>query len=341
MASTTNEQSIVFFEPGRFKRLLILGLDPYTLILARLAIALGVKITVLGGPRQAGALDLDGGVLANRLADLGCTVAIVESLAPDLPQLKPEAGTLAFSASSPFIIHKWFLELFKGRVVNSHGAPLPEWRGGGGYTWRILAGDRRGNSLIHLVDNGIDTGDVVFERAYMFPPSARKPIDFMRYGAEQAESLFQDFLVGVFSGATFTLRKQNERGATYFPRIDSERQAYISWLWNGQHIEQFILGFSQPYPGAKTFVRKKPLALYDAAFVPDERFDHPFLWGHVFGEDGGNFAVAVNGGQLLVPRTAARGEVEIRLGDRLHTPSTCLDEALAIRPIYNPLGLKF
>ena len=41
---------------------------------------------------------------------------------------------------------------------------MPLDAGGGGFSWRILRSDRIASFFVHLVDTGIDTGDVLFAR---------------------------------------------------------------------------------------------------------------------------------------------------------------------------------
>ena len=85
---------------------------------------------------------------------------------------------LGLSFGSPFIFRQVHIDTFKGNLLNSHGAPLPEFKGGGGFSWRILQGDKRGTSLMHLVTTKIDEGPIVFRKEFEFSKDDILPTDF-------------------------------------------------------------------------------------------------------------------------------------------------------------------
>jgi methionyl-tRNA formyltransferase len=332
--------SVSFFSAGAFRRLVILGLDRNAVNLSRLAREMEIEVVLITGRRQMEALLADGRMAADVLSELKIEPATREGLTAEDPLLSAREDTLLFSASSPFIVHAWLIDRFKGRVVNSHGTRLPEWRGGGGHSWRIMAADRTGNSLIHLLTPGIDDGPIVFERAYEFPRDLRRPIDYINYTEKMDHELLGDFLGKVSHGFAFPLQYQDESVSTYFPRLNSERQGYIDWTWPGEAVERFILAFSTPYTGAKTFLREREVHIFDGHFVNGVQPHHPFFVGLVVRVFNGRLHVLVEGGQLDIALADTVGMNEIKAGDRLSTPRSFLDGAIALRPAYGPAGLK-
>ena len=79
-----------------------------------------------------------------------------------IPDLKN--NTLVISIGSPFIIKEKFLKKFSNKVINFHASPLPQFRGGGGFSWRILSNDRNGGITFHLIDKSLDTGAIIFQK---------------------------------------------------------------------------------------------------------------------------------------------------------------------------------
>jgi methionyl-tRNA formyltransferase len=71
---------------------------------------------------------------------------------------------LALSVSFGYILRREFLDLFPGGVVNLHAGLLPWNRGAHGNVWSILERTPAGATL-HWVDEGIDTGDLIAQRA--------------------------------------------------------------------------------------------------------------------------------------------------------------------------------
>lgn len=334
------KREVCFFPNRDLRRLLILGLGRHTVNLVRLGRELGLDFTVLTGPRQLTATLADGTLAVDALAALDVEPVVRESLVESEAALGEPAGTLVFSVGCPFIIRQWLIDRFEGRVINSHGAPLPRWRGGGGYSWRIMAGDHSGNSLIHLVTPGIDDGPVVCERGYSFPEHLRRPLEFMNHAEAMDREMFEGFLGGVAAGESFVLRHQDESVATYFPRLSTEDQAFIDWSWPGDAVERFLLAFSTPYAGAKTFLRGAEVRILDARFQPGTQPGHPFLNGLVIRVHDGRLCVVVEGGCLDILLADTVGMDKVQAGDRLATPRDLLENALALRPVYAPTGLK-
>lgn len=328
------------FPADTFRRLLILGLDRRTVSLCRFARQRGIDVVVITGSRQLAETLADGQSAAKTLNDVNVELVARNALETDDPLLGARDDTLVVSTSSPFIIRSWLIGRLNGRVVNCHGTRLPEWRGGGGYSWQIMAGDRRGNSLVHLVTEGIDKGPIIYEKAYVFPSHLRRPIDYIDHLEKMDHEFLADFLTKLSEGFSFPLRHQDENSSTYFPRLNSERQAYIDWRWTGDAIERFILAFSTPYPGAKTFLRKKEVHILDAHFLTDTQLQHPFFAGLVVRLFNKRLRVIVERGQLDIALADTLGMDEIKAGDRLYTPGSFLDEAMALRPFYTPEGLK-
>lgn len=56
-----------------------------------------------------------------------------------------------------------FLALAPDRVLNVHPSLLPKYRGAAPLVWPILAGDEESGTSIMLVDEGMDTGDVLYQ----------------------------------------------------------------------------------------------------------------------------------------------------------------------------------
>jgi methionyl-tRNA formyltransferase len=196
-----------------------------------------------------------------------------------------------------------------------------------------MENDRRGRTCVHVIVPGMDEGDMVLAADYEFPPSARIPRDYQRYSLEQAKPALTTFLASLAKGEPLKRLPQDHSSATYFPRLNTEAQAWIDWSWPGAKIESFILAFSHPYPGAKTALRGETTHIFDARFVPGT--GHPFFAGLIVRS--GPVVACIDG-------TIVCDEVQtpmlLRVGDRLVTPEAKLRQALEVRPIYTPKGLK-
>src|SRR5690606_35032437 len=83
------------------------------------------------------------------------------------------------SLGAAWIVKSELIEkLFNNRLFNVHGTRLPQNRGGGGFSWQIMMGNRFGFCVLHQVDGGVDTGDIIATDEFIYPPAARTPSDY-------------------------------------------------------------------------------------------------------------------------------------------------------------------
>jgi phosphoribosylglycinamide formyltransferase-1 len=77
---------------------------------------------------------------------------------------------LVVCAGYMHLLEPSFLERFRGRVVNVHPAPLPEYPGAHPLEDLLAAGAREAAATVHFVDEGVDTGPVIAsERVQVLP----------------------------------------------------------------------------------------------------------------------------------------------------------------------------
>ena len=77
--------------------------------------------------------------------------------------------TLGLSINSKWIFEQKIIDLFKGNMFNYHNTRLPLERGAGAYTWRILSKSNLGGLTIHKMDAKLDTGDIIYQKNFIFP----------------------------------------------------------------------------------------------------------------------------------------------------------------------------
>jgi methionyl-tRNA formyltransferase len=317
-----------------------------------------------GGQRLLNLIDVSGGFrisifTADRLLESGvgqCGETLVEELrkrdvdfrsvgninATDLSQVVT-LETMGISLGAPWIFTRKTIEQFEGRFVNGHGAKLPQNRGGGDYSWQIMMGENFGYHLFHLVEEGIDTGKIIYFDEFLFPPSCRTPKEYKDHFVESEIPFFRDFLAKVKAGYEFSEAVQQEYFSSYFPRLSTLHHGFVNWGWRAREIERFICAFDEPYRGASTFFEGKRVFLRKARSDTNNGVFHPFMNGLVFRKSESLIYVAVSDGAILI------GEIQdeegrdiirkIRAGHRLVTPSKYLDDASNFRAIYDSKGL--
>ena len=330
-----------FLSKGVLKRIIVLGIGDIPKRMAKIAIKRNINVEIYGGKRQLKNLDQNGILAIKKIQESKIKYKILHTLKSykNGPYYNNPKNTVIFSFGSPFIISKELITRYQGRIINCHASPLPEWRGGGGFSWRILADDRRGNSCFHLVTKGIDDGKILLQKSYIFPKRVKFPKDYIGYANSQSAKLLPKLIDKIINGEFFKPIQQNENKSTYFPRLDSKSQGYIDWSWEGKFIKRFIMAFSHPYDGAKSFVNNKIVRIYDADFIRTKRMEHSFMRGLIIRKNNREIFISCNNGILKVKESNLKTQSELKLGDRLFTPNSKLEAALKIRIRYNPSGI--
>ena len=209
-----------------------------------------------------------------------------------------------FSCSSRFIFKKSIINKFPNRIFNIHPSHLPLDKGGGTFTFRILNNDFNCSACIHLIDEGIDTGDIILKSKKIKIDKNSLPYDFIVTTNQIYKELIKQFVSKIKMGSSFTKVKQNAKNGVYYPRFYTDEMGFIDWKLNGNLIRRFIQACSKPYSGSKSYinglVRKQKCIIYDAKFKKDDLQIHPFLYGKIFYEDNEIIKVFVKDGFLKI-----------------------------------------
>lgn len=335
-------KNFLHFPQGGLERIIVLGAGYQLLVVSDFCIRHNVKLEIYTGQRHLDIVLSDGNKLFDRLKAIGCSICICDSLEliENGPFQNPDSKTLIISFGSPFIIKQGLIDLYQGRIINSHGAPLPEFRGGGGLTWRFLAGDTRGVILFHRITTEIDDGAILYKKDFEFPWPAKTVKEWLVVDEIQQALGLKDFLDRLMAGEKFVEVEQNRSNLTYFPRLNTDLHGFIDLSWHGEMIARFIGAFSPPYSGASSFIGGQKIRILSAEFVPDNRLQHPFLWGLVVRICADYYWMACQGGILKVPSNAVSPLNFVKVGDRIYTPSSYIDSAFSERVVYTPKGIK-
>jgi methionyl-tRNA formyltransferase len=252
-------------------------------------------------------------------------------------------SALAMSFGARWIFRKRHIEgSFKNHLVNVHGSRLPFDKGGGGFSWRILKGDRIGNLLIHAVDEGVDTGNVLKSAKYIIPDTVLRPIDYLHDNARRCLPFVETFVADLQSGVAFATANQPTYAGSYYPRLNTDLHGWINWEWGGLDISRFICAFDNPYAGAQTILQNQPVRIRQAHLHGGEPSSHPFMAGLVLRHDGDWIVVATaDGSAILIEEVLLNGAnilSRIKEGDRFVTPRETLDSALSTRARYGAVA---
>lgn len=173
-------------------------------------------------------------------------LAALRALQPDL------IAVAAFGQILPGDI----LELPRHGCLNVHTSLLPKYRGAAPIQWAILNGDRETGVTIMRMDAGLDTGDILTQRATPIEPAddAQTLHDRLaQLGAELLVRSIPDYVAGKLSP-----QPQPTEGVSHAPKLKKE-DGRVDWHLPARAIWNRVRAFT-PWPGAFTFLPAQPHA---------------------------------------------------------------------------------
>ncbi len=161
------------------------------------------------------------------------------------------------------ILPKNILDLPKYGCINGHASILPKYRGSAPIQWCIVCGETESGVTVQLMDEGIDTGDIIEIKKVQIAPDETSDELYEKLKYVAAE-LICETLEKIENGtAVFT--KQEESEATYAPMIKKE-MARIDFSKTANEIHNLVRGFYS-WPTAYFMLGDKRLKVYKTEVV--------------------------------------------------------------------------
>jgi methionyl-tRNA formyltransferase len=334
------------FELGPFNDLLLLGGGSLLRDLCKWAKKNNFAIRVITSPRHA-TEHIEGIVLKKFLEEESIPHIVSESIASN--EVHTFVGeiskTFCLSLGAAWIFKPLTIEkVFNNKLFNLHGTRLPQNRGGGGFSWQILTSNRFGFCVLHLIDGGIDTGDIIYFDEFLYPAICRIPEHYSDFYIKQNFSFITKLLEETTNKSKLIKPiAQAEYFSTYWPRLHTTTNAWIDWSWDVYELERFICAFDSPYAGAQTYLNENKIHLKNVSINFQDGAFHSYQAGLVYRKSKNWLCVCVKGAGLIIENVLDENGSDkfdaIKVGDRFFTPYEKL-ENVKHRVIYNATGLK-
>ena len=185
----------------------------------------------------------------------------------------PEFEAKVSGISPDFIIVTAFGNLLPGNIleipkigtINVHASLLPYYRGPAPINWAIINGEKQTGITTMLMDEGMDTGDILLTAEELITTADTAATLHDRLAVLGADLLVKT--LAAYADDTIKPSPQNHNQATYAPML-KKQDGQINWQQPAETIEPFIRGMT-PWPGAFTFHGKNRLKIFKA--IPVEK----------------------------------------------------------------------
>lgn len=160
----------------------------------------------------------------------------IRSLAPEL------IVVVAYGCILPASV----LTLPKYGCINLHVSLLPQYRGSAPVQWAVLNGDAETGVSVMQMDEGLDTGDVIYCERITIDPEETSGQLFDRVTAVGARALCE--VIPAVATKNLIPVPQDHQKATFAPMLTKE-MAQFNFSQSAAHIHNWVRGMN-PWPSA-------------------------------------------------------------------------------------------
>ena len=161
------------------------------------------------------------------------------------------------------------LALPQGGCINVHASLLPKYRGAAPIQWAIARGERQTGVTIMQINDQMDAGDILLQKTVALKSDETGGSLHDTLATLGAHALIE--AIAALKAGKLTAVPQNERAATYAPRLRKE-DGEIDWSQPAVRIERHVRAF-HPWPSAYTWLAGKRLKILAACVQNGARRD--------------------------------------------------------------------
>jgi methionyl-tRNA formyltransferase len=225
-------------------------------------------------------------------------------------EIKKQKPDLIIVASYGKILPKSVLEIPESGCLNVHTSLLPKYRGPSPIQNAILNGETETGATIMLMNEGIDTGDILSQEKISIEKNENCAELFDKLAKISSILLLKT--IPIWIERKIEPVAQNEKEATYC-KIIKRNDGEINWSNNATSIYNQCRAFS-PWPGVFTYFEKdgKKLRLKLHKISLAKNLEKKYALGEVFKKDEKVFVQTGNGSvQLLEVQLEGKNKIGI------------------------------
>lgn len=208
-----------------------------------------------------------------------------------LRQLQPDLiVVVAFGQ----ILSKEILEIPPLGCVNVHASLLPYYRGAAPIHWSIISGEARTGVTTMFMDEGLDTGDMIFTKEQLISQemtTGELHDRLMNLGAD----LLQETVTALAAG-TAPRMPQDNVVSTYAPLLTKATEK-IDWSASAENIHDLVRGLN-PWPGSYALCSGKLIKIWKTKVVSSTPVD--VVPGQIVEKTKDGFLVGTGNGLLEI-----------------------------------------
>jgi methionyl-tRNA formyltransferase len=210
------------------------------------------------------------------------------------------------------ILPKVILDTPRLGCINVHGSLLPRWRGAAPIQRSIWAGDPQSGVTIMQMDQGLDTGPMLYKAALDIASDETSETLYQRLAELGPPALTQ--AIGLLAQGELSGEAQDDNLANYANKL-SKAEAKINWQDNAIHIELCIRAFN-PWPVSTFQLNDMVVKVWQAQLSELESTQAP---GTIIQADKKGIIVATGQGSIVLQQLQFPGKKAMSAVDILNS----------------------
>ena len=219
------------------------------------------------------------------------------------------------------IIPLSILQMPKFGCVNIHGSLLPKYRGAAPIQWAVLDGEKETGITTILMDEGIDTGDILLKKTIQIDTDETSGSLFDKLMALGAETILET--LDELEKGSLTPIKQGECPTAYAKML-IKAMGFIDFTRPAKELDCFVRGMD-PWPSAYTRLSGKTLKLWKVRAV-----EGGGKAGSVIEIGKESFTIACGEGAIEVLEVQLEGKKRMSAGDFLKGSTLNIGQELGV-----------
>jgi methionyl-tRNA formyltransferase len=243
---------------GKRPRILLVGFGPTTLTALE---SLAERFAVVGVLREFNPEAPDEDQVVCRAKELGIEVVCEAALSALESLVDRKQPSCVVVSSYHRILPARIVS--KCRFINVHYSLLPRYRGRANVNWAILNGEAETGISIHVIEPGLDAGNILFRQPVAIEAEDTVTILYEKLNGIQRLRLGETVEAHLNGNEGVS---QNESEATYgCTRIPSDGE--IDWSQPTRRIHNLVRALTDPYPGAFTYLDCEQILVWKSEIV--------------------------------------------------------------------------
>jgi methionyl-tRNA formyltransferase len=160
------------------------------------------------------------------------------------------------------LLRKAVLDVPRLGCIGFHASLLPHYRGRAPVNWVIIHGEKETGNTMMLLDEGVDTGDVIAQRSFPIEDHDTCKTVYDKVAESEVDMIRE--VMPLIRAGRMPRTPQDHSIATEMPKRRPE-DGIVDWNRTTRQLYDWVRALTHPYPGAFTWLDGKRVLIWEAS----------------------------------------------------------------------------